>query len=651
MFNYIRKHSVKFFKAIIGGIIPLKKEETPQQRWKKLFQEAENLMTLGKLNEAGELVQKALDIADNNMGTGNWRFFDSIEYLTLIRCLQGRKDESHELCERFLKEKLNYYGPDNESVIQSFIEMGLLYYQNSDFEKAVKLHEKTIQLCENNYRPEHHAVISLKTRLGELLQKTEENQKALNIWRDLNRTAQNINNAELEISTSIHIAACRAVQGNIEEALTLVGPLLKRIEEPYDENDLKISFHIRLLARVLAENQKLTESEKLLLKSIEVITGFMGEDNALILTAMKELVFVHVQSENFREAEDILLKGYKIWNRFDEDDQERSEINWPSELAHFYDFRNRPEESERLLARELEKSREKYSEESIKLIESLHAMAMNYHEHNKFKDSEKLLREIHAILMDHSGRDHADTISCKLLIGLSLNHQRRFTEAKEVLLKAMKIFEKTGKSENLIISQVMENLAISYYELGGYRNAEMFYTGAAEILEEHLGPEHPSLVSTLLGLSNSKLYLNKYSEAQEIFERTLQIYSRKKVRNTLPKIWMARIIFYRSRCFLLQKRYGEAEAGYLRSLMMFEKEEGDESSFISSGLFDLGKLYLQTGRIDEAKANFERLLEITGENKGTGTLEYIEALKYIKLINDIKEFPYRDEPDKGKTLH
>ena len=69
----------------------------------------------------------------------------------------------------------------------------------------------------------------------------------------------------------------------------------------------------------------------------------------------------------------------------------------------------------------------------------------------------------------------------------------------------------------------LANLAKLYRSQGGYDDAEPLFERSLAINEKALGPEHPSVASTMNKLAALYRDQDRYAEAEPLYKRTISI--------------------------------------------------------------------------------------------------------------------------------
>ena len=654
MFNLAIDNFKSSVRKFLKAIIPRRKPPAPEKRWRKAYETGKKLLERREIGPGTEMLEESLRIAERYMGTGNWRIFESRKYLIQARCEQGRFEDAFKICDRLLAEQTDYFGENHPEVIESLFATAYLCCDYMALEKAAELFRKGVPLSETCYgRSNREMVINFKKDLATVTQAIGNMEEAAEIWNDLYETSEALQDWLLRTISIIKLAVCRSSEADIRNAIEMLEKLVGRLREPYTTEDYDLLPYLKELAAVLQSSEEYDHARTLLERIVEMEESFMSDENCDILHSISELAFVNFKAGDYREAEKLLLKGNEIWNRISEDERKRTGLNWELDIATFYNNIGKNREAEKLLTENLERSRQEYPEDSPELIDTLNNLSLNYHISAQYVKSEELLREIHRIAEKHYGRDHLKTSEWKMLLGLSLNHQRRFDEARSVLLKALRISEKHCEENDQGLLQIMSNLAYAFLELRDYNNAELLYSRVLAGMDKIYHHYHEGFINELVGFARSKLNLGKFSDAEKGLDRALGIITEQKLEENDDNMWLAKTLFYRARCYSGQERYEEAESEYIRSMLIFERHSGEKNPYFTGGLYDLGNLYLRTGRLNEAQGNLERLRDILRRVTGSETELYRNVNSSLQVISEMRKT--RIDPGSGavddRTLH
>ncbi len=190
--------------------------------------------------------------------------------------------------------------------------------------------------------------------------------------------------------------------------------------------------------------------------------------------------------------------------------------------------------------------------------------------------------------------------------GLSLSEkQQRLEELKELLIRVQSLPKKSRYWQDEVA--VLDQLAMAYYVLGYYREAEPLYQQALDIRRYFFPKGHPIIAQTLNNQAVLYVSQGKYEQAEPLYQQALDIW-RKAVGERHPDY--ATCLNSLAALYQQQGRYEQAEPLYQQALDIRRK-------FLSSGhpdfaisLNDLAELYKAQGRYEEAESLYDEALKI-----------------------------------------
>ena len=143
-------------------------------------------------------------------------------------------------------------------------------------------------------------------------------------------------------------------------------------------------------------------------------------------------------------------------------------------------------------------------------------------------------------------------------------------------------------------ANALENVAILYYKMGLYTEAEPLYKRALSIYDQALGPDHPDVATSLNNLAELYRHQARYTDAEPLYKRALLIYE-KSLNPEHPDVAMG--LNNLALLYVSQARYTDAEPLYKRALLIFEKSLNPEHPNVAMSLNNLALLYVsQIGR-------------------------------------------------------
>ena len=154
---------------------------------------------------------------------------------------------------------------------------------------------------------------------------------------------------------------------------------------------------------------------------------------------------------------------------------------------------------------------------------------------------------------------------------------------------------------------LLNNAALYCHHRGQYADAEPLFERALTILEKMLGPNHPSVATSLETLAGLYRFQGRHAEAEPLYERALAILE-KALEPDHPNV--ARNLHNLAALYYAQDRYEKAELLYKRALTIGENVLGPDHPDIAQNCNNLGTLYYAQGKYSEAAPMYERALAI-----------------------------------------
>ncbi|HEY8378866.1 MAG TPA: tetratricopeptide repeat protein, partial [Nannocystis sp.] len=182
-----------------------------------------------------------------------------------------------------------------------------------------------------------------------------------------------------------------------------------------------------------------------------------------------------------------------------------------------------------------------------------------------------------------------------------------YADAKPLLERALAIRERSLGPEHPYVADSLMGLANAHWYTGAYAEAKELHERALAIREETLGPDHPHVASSLNNLAAVHWVSGAYSEAKALLERTLAI-REKALGPEHPDVGAA--LGNLAAVHAETGAYAEAKALLERSLVIREKALGPEHPRVADALDNLGAMHRATGAHAEARALHERALAI-----------------------------------------
>ncbi|HEY5504960.1 MAG TPA: tetratricopeptide repeat protein, partial [Sedimentisphaerales bacterium] len=156
-------------------------------------------------------------------------------------------------------------------------------------------------------------------------------------------------------------------------------------------------------------------------------------------------------------------------------------------------------------------------------------------------------------------------------------------------------------------SQILNDMAVVYYENADYQEAEPMYKRALAIDEASLGKDHPNVATDLNNLAALYKATNRFSKAEPLMKRALAI-DEVSFGKDHPNV--ARDLNNLAQLYQATNRLAEAEPLMKRALAIDEAGFGKDHPNVAIRLNNLAMLYQATNRLPEAEPLMKRVVEI-----------------------------------------
>ena len=191
--------------------------------------------------------------------------------------------------------------------------------------------------------------------------------------------------------------------------------------------------------------------------------------------------------------------------------------------------------------------------------------------------------------------------------GMRLYQAGKYAEAIEIAKRLLAIAEKALGPNHPSVGTSLSNLALLYQAQGRHGEAEPLYKRSLTIREKALGPDHPDVGQSLDNLAKLYWAQGRYAEGIPVAERAVA-FARK--RHDGEPLGTAAAMLLLADLYQAHGRYAEAEPLYKRSLTICENEVGPDHDVVGTPLNNLANLYLDQGRYAEAEPLYSRSLAI-----------------------------------------
>jgi len=224
--------------------------------------------------------------------------------------------------------------------------------------------------------------------------------------------------------------------------------------------------------------------------------------------------------------------------------------------------------------------------------------------------AEEHLVQAQKIYGDCYGENHPDTIGARWLLGWVYEDQGRYQDAEDLWIEVLRVSQYVYGAEHL--REIKSGLALIYYHLGNYNQAESFYNDILQVDQD----KSSKAVLSLHSLCCCKCNLARVYIAQGLYEKAEQL-----LHETLAAAdWEAesrwRLLYTKTlgEIYRIQGRYKDAMVLLEGILNKARSILGDEDMGTVGIMYSLAQLRTDQGDYEDANDLFDQILE-TGRRR------------------------------------
>ncbi len=248
---------------------------------------------------------------------------------------------------------------------------------------------------------------------------------------------------------------------------------------------------------------------------------------------------------------------------------------------------------------------EQFADSPVIRADILESLSTTYHSLAMYEPCLREMRRVLAIRREHLGDAHPDTIKALGSVGSVLMNLRQFAEAEPVLKEALQRRRATLDEHDPMVFEARMRLAELRLRIGPLDQAEAELKSLVEFGQRVFPPSHRPLLYTMTRLAAVYAQTNRPAEALALRQQVLET-RRKFHDDDLETLALWNQI---AQTLSKLQRYDEAEASSKELLELAEHLLGDDDPRTCLVLAGLARTRLRMGKLEEGRADYERLLE------------------------------------------
>lgn len=418
----------------------------------------------------------------------------------------------------------------------------------------------------------------------------------------------------------------------------------------------------------------LDDAEPLLRRAYEQAHDVLGKDHPTTLAAMHDLGSMLTDRGKHEEAEQLLHALVETQRRVFGPGDART-LRSLNNLAYDIDWQGRVAEAAELYAQALEGERRVLGSQNVDTLRTMNNLAIASQTLGKSAEAERLFQEVIEGRTALFGAKHPETLQAKMNLAQQIVDTGRLAEG-EALLRGIRdeITAALGPGHPLAISAT-GNLASVVGTLGRKEESLALDRQAYEAQVAFSGPDSPQTLQRKNQILCSLIDLERFDEAIPLARelarqfaesigpgdlRTLTtsgnlayVLSETNAKEEAESLWKQIVadgtaklgpksqpvvtsLTNLGKLYADEKRWAEADTAYTAAVQAMKDLSQDNTWRFAVMLSGLGRVQLETGRLDDAEASLGRAYQILSESFGDAHERTQQNLKYFVRVYEAK---------------
>ena len=381
-----------------------------------------------------------------------------------------------------------------------------------------------------------------------------------------------------EVARTLHsLALYYRELGRYDQAEKLFQDALRIREKVLGAEDILTAASMQQLGWIYNRCARYGEAEEKLQRSLQIRLKTLPDEQQGIATVLNELGRLYRHIALYPKAEQLLKDALAIRMKLAHPHFAKTQVD----LAWLYFEQGDLKKAEEPLKQALLVQEQALSPNHPRIAKTLTKLGLLSCAQGKFKEAEEFQQRAFEIRQDILPPEHPDIAESYDSLGLLCYHkarayelkkrleqaQAKYREAESYYQKALMIREKLFGSDHPETTQTKNHLGLLYLAQSEYEQARKFFVEALTAREATLGRLHPHVITNLNYLAQLSIVQGDYTSAEE------QLLKARSIGNELsidhPQI--ARTLVNLADLYALLERFDEAEALYDQALPVYQQ--------------------------------------------------------------------------------
>lgn len=486
----------------------------------------------GRYNQAEPLFERALAERERVLGPEHADTLSSVNSMGELYRLQARYAEAETFLKRALGERERILGSEHPDVFESANDLGLLYRVQGRYGEAAPLYKRALEGRERMLGPEHKDTLTSVNNLAALYLAQGRHADAEPLYqRVLEANNRLLGPGHSNTLNSINgLASLYYAQGRYDEATPLYRSALEGREKTLGTEHPNTFQSLNNLAALFQAQGRYSEAEPLFNRALTGRERVLGPEHPDTLQGVNNLAGLYMAQGRYRDANPLYRRVLDGNERVlgAEHPNTLASVN---NLAGFFRTQGRYGEAEPLYKRVLEGNERLLGPEHPTTLQSVNNLAQLYRTQGRFRDAEPLYKRSFEGSEKVLGPEHPDTLLSLGNLAQLYRVQGRYGDAEPLLIRALAGRERVLGPEHPNTFQSLSGLALLHEAQGNYGEAEPLLTRVLEGRERVLGAEHPDTLQTVGNLARIYFEQGEWVRAAALWRRSAAALARRMLRD------------------------------------------------------------------------------------------------------------------------
>lgn len=415
----------------------------------------------------------------------------------------GQIDEAISLAERALRIAEKELGAGHSAVVICLATLGRLYEQKEDYKLAEPYYLRALAIAEKpNSGLEPFFIATLLNSIGRLSDLRGDFLRAEPLYkRALEIQEKTLGPDDVQVATTLtNLGEMYQAKGNYAQAEQLLQRALAIREKAAGTEGIFIIQSLKSLASLYETTGEYDKAGALLQRVVTKLEKLLGADNPIIAAALSDFALHFKNQGDYVKAEQLYQRAIAILEKARGPDHASLAIPLDN-LANIYQSKGDYERAEALYKRALTIHGRTLRPDDPEIATTLSNLGVLYSEQRKYELAEPLLQQALAIKEKALGPMHPEVATLLSNLEVLYYDKGDYDKAEALSQHVLTIKEKALGSEHPDVAIALNNIAALKEKRGDYKSAESLYQRALSIYEKKLGPKHPDTSSLVLNLA------------------------------------------------------------------------------------------------------------------------------------------------------